>query len=47
MAVACPPALALLRVTTVVLELTERVAAGDLAAMAEAVELAALVDNAR
>jgi hypothetical protein len=45
LAAACPSALALLRVTTRVLELHELVAAGDLAAMAEAVELAALVER--
>jgi hypothetical protein len=45
LAVACPPALMLLRLTTAVLELTGRAAAGDLAALAEVEALAALLDE--
>lgn len=43
----CPPALTLLRVTTAVLELTQRAAAGDLAAMAEVDALAELLAERR
>ena len=44
---ACPPALALLAVTVRVLELGERVAAGDVAAAAEVSALAALLARER
>jgi hypothetical protein len=44
---ACPPALQLLAVTTAVLELGQRVAAGDEDAAEQVGAVAALLENAR